>query len=100
MNVDPGANIIEFAVPEPKTFPKQFCVKVEPELKVSPLASTAVNASAAFEKVIAPLMLPLAPVSRAIVNALVPLRFNCEPLATVKESEAVSPMVKVFPLLV
>lgn len=86
----------EFAVPEPNTFPEQFCVKNAPELKVIPLASKAVSVSAAFENVIEPLMLPRAPVGRLMFNALVPLTMSCEPLATVKESAAVSPMVKVL----
>ena len=97
MNVEPGAKMIEFAVPEPKIFPTQFCVKVAPELKVIPLASAAVKVSAAFEKIIEPLMLPRAPVGRAMVNALVPVILSWHPLATVKESDAVSPMVNVLP---
>ena len=96
MKVEPEANTIEFAVPEPNTLPEQFWVNVAPELKVIPLASNAVSVSIAFEKVIEPLMFPFAPVETLMSSALVPLTLSCEPLATVKESEAVSPMVNVF----
>ena len=58
---------MEFAVPEPNTFPVSLvpCVNVEPELNVIPPASAAVNewpVALAAQKVMEPLMLPFAPV--------------------------------------
>ena len=57
-------------------------VKVEPLLTVMELASTAVNLWAVVaveEKVIVPLILPVAPVATAIVIAFIALQLRAEP---------------------
>jgi len=85
-------------------FPAQFCVKVAPELNVIPLVSAAVKAKPVVltelsANVIAPLMLPFAPVATLIVklvNPVAPKMLSCEPVATVSASVAGSLMVKVF----
>ena len=95
--MDPEAKTTEFAAEPaaPNTFPVQSVpwVKVAPELNVIPLASAASNLCAAAEKVIGPLMLPLAPVATTMLRMVLPLILSCEPLSTVSESDAAAELV-------
>src|SRR5438132_14146146 len=89
MKVEPEAKTTEFETPPlgPKTFPVLFVpwVKTAPELKVMPLALTAVKlcvVEAAAEKVIDPLMLPVVPAPTLMLIALFALQLSAEPAAT------------------
>lgn len=75
------------AVPDPKTLPVLFvlCVNIAPELKVIPLASAATNwftvEATELEKVMLPVILPVAPVNTLMINTVDPLIFSWLPLA-------------------